>query len=281
MTDLDPARLVFVGGLHRSGTTPFAKVLGEHPEVSGLVNTGVREDEGQHLQPVYPKAKLHGGSGRFAYAPAAHLTESSTLISPANAQAMLDAWKPYWDLEASFLVEKSPPNIIMGRFLQEMYPGSAFIVVVRHPVTVALSTKKWRRLVSKNPRKFETLSGMVDHWLTAHDILAADLPHLNRALVIHYERLVSQPDTELSRVEEFLGLSSPIDRSSFTAEHSSSYAQWWEQLRSPWRPGGWQRRRIERRQAGRAWQYGYDVTDLGHHQVVVGDPNGLRRPAGE
>jgi hypothetical protein len=102
-------------------------------------------------------------------------------------------------------------------------------------VTVALSTKKWRRLVSKNPRKFETLSGMVDHWLTAHDILAADLPHLNRALVIHYERLVSQPDTELSRVEEFLGLSSPIDRSSFTAEHSSSYAQWWEQLRSPWR----------------------------------------------
>ena len=90
-----------------------------------------------------------------------------------------------------------------------------------------------------------------------------------------------RPDTELSRVEEFLGLSSPIDRSSFTAEHSSSYAQWWEQLRSPWRPGGWQRRRIERRQAGRAWQYGYDVTDLGHHQVVVGDPNGLRRPAGE
>ena len=59
MTDLDPARLVFVGGLHRSGTTPFAKVLGEHPEVSGLVNTGVRKDEGQHLQPVYPLSLIH------------------------------------------------------------------------------------------------------------------------------------------------------------------------------------------------------------------------------
>ncbi|MBK9476796.1 MAG: sulfotransferase [Tetrasphaera sp.] len=274
MSDLDPTRLVFVGGLHRSGTTPFAKVLGEHPEVSGLVNTGVREDEGQHLQPVYPKAKVHGGSGRFAYAAQAHLTESSPLISPANAQAMLDAWKPYWDLEARLLVEKSPPNIIMGRFLQEMYPGSAFIVVVRHPVTVALSNKKWRRFVSKNPRKFETLSGMVDHWLTAHDILAADLPHLKRALVIHYERLVSQPDTELSRVEDFLSLSAPIDRSSFTADHGSSYAQWWEQLRSPWRPGGWQRRRIERKQAGRAWEYGYDVCDLSRVEPV--DPDGFQ-----
>ena len=168
MADLDPTRLVFVGGLHRSGTTPFARVLGDHPEVSGLTDTGVREDEGQHLQQVYAKAKVHGGSGRFVYAPVAHLTEDSPLIGPDNARKIVDAWTPFWDLEARLLVEKSPPNIIMGRFLQAMYPGSAFIVVVRHPVTVALSNKKWRKFVSRNPRKFQTLTGMVDHWLTAH-----------------------------------------------------------------------------------------------------------------
>ena len=40
---------------------------------SGLSGTGVREDEGQHLQHVYPKAKVYGGSGRFAFDPQADI----------------------------------------------------------------------------------------------------------------------------------------------------------------------------------------------------------------
>ena len=62
----DGGRFVFVGGLHRSGTTPLARVLGAHPEISGLSGTGVSEDEGQHLQDVYPRIRAHGGMGRFA-----------------------------------------------------------------------------------------------------------------------------------------------------------------------------------------------------------------------
>ena len=55
--DPDPKRLVFVGGLHRSGTTPFAKILDEPPGDRGLVDTGVREDEGQHLQRGLPQGE--------------------------------------------------------------------------------------------------------------------------------------------------------------------------------------------------------------------------------
>ena len=77
---IDPARLVFVGGLHRSGTTLFAKLLTGHPDVSGLSNTGVWEDEGQHLQDVYPPAAEFGGLGRFAFADGAHMTEDERRI---------------------------------------------------------------------------------------------------------------------------------------------------------------------------------------------------------
>lgn len=269
--DPDPSRLVFVGGLHRSGTTPFSKVLDGHPEISGLTHTGVREDEGQHLQRIYPKAKVYGGSGRFAHHSEAHLTEMSPLKSAANAQSMLDSWKPFWDTSARFLLEKSPPNLIMGRFLQGQFPGSAFIVVVRHPVAVALSNKKWRRLTSTNPRKFQSLNQMVEHWLVAHRILAQDAPALRRMLVVHYERLVQNPTAELARVQSFLDLKEPIEASRLSATHSDLYAQRWASYQSLWRPGGWQRRIIGSRHDDEIAAFGYDLDDL----------SGFRAPSDE
>jgi hypothetical protein len=274
MTHIDPSRLVFVGGLHRSGTTPFARTLAEHPDVSGISDSPAREDEGQHLQSVYPKAKVYGGSGRFAHHAAAHLTDTSPLVGPDQAEAMLASWEPYWDTGARLLVEKSPPNIIMSRFLQACFPGSAYIAVVRHPVAVALSNKKWRRVTSANPRKFESLGGLVQHWLVAHDILAGDLPHVERALVVYYENLVANPEAELQRVGRFLGLSRPFPASSLTAAHGSGYAAWWDELRHPWRPGAWQRRRIERRDGARIAAFGYDIDDLANHRTRDTDPLG-------
>src|SRR5437763_1252312 len=68
-------RFVFLAGLHRSGTTLLARLLAAHPEVSGFSGTGADADEGQHLQTVYPAAKVWGGPGRFGFAPEAHFTE--------------------------------------------------------------------------------------------------------------------------------------------------------------------------------------------------------------
>lgn len=261
----DPGRLVFVAGLHRSGTTPLARALAQHPQIGGLAGTGVIEDEGQHLQDVYPPASTYGGPGRFAYAEAAHLTEASTLATKDNAERLLRAWLPYWDDSKHLLLEKSPPNLVMGRFLQALFPGSRLIVVMRHPVVVALSTSKWRRLWSRHWQNHTSLDSLVGHWVQAHRVFLGDLPALHQVHVLRYEDLVGAPEQELARIQQFLGLESPIPSQSLVRSHSDRYEARWEAMRTGW---WWQRRlrrRIEQRYADGVRPFGYDVADLHAH----------------
>ena len=46
-------KIILVCGLHRSGTSLLFQILRDHPDISGFRNTGVNQDEGQHLQSVY------------------------------------------------------------------------------------------------------------------------------------------------------------------------------------------------------------------------------------
>ncbi|MEO8330645.1 MAG: sulfotransferase, partial [Candidatus Nanopelagicales bacterium] len=176
-------RLVFVGGLHRSGTSLLAQLVADHPQGSGLSGTEVPEDEGQHVQDVYPAARVFGGPGRFARDEKAHLTEDSLLAKPANAERLLSAWRPHWDSSKEYLVEKSPPNLIMSRFLQQLFPDAFFLFIVRHPVSVTLATRKWR------PRM--PLPRLMNHWFVAHDIARDDLSSLRNVHVVSYEWLLT------------------------------------------------------------------------------------------
>jgi hypothetical protein len=259
----DGPRHVFIGGLHRSGTTPLARVLAAHPEISGLTGTGVSEDEGQHLQDVYPRIRRYGGMGRFANAPAAHLTASSPLATQANADRLFAAWAPYWDTTKPLLLEKSPGNLIMTTFLQALFPGSAMIVVIRHPIAVALAMQKWNPLViARNGRRRTSLPGLVGHWLRAHELLRADAPAVDRLHVLRYEDLVSDPVGKLAAIASFLGLSSALDASGVRGGMSSGYQREWDVMRTGSLLRRRARRLIEERYGRAVAQYGYDINDL-------------------
>ena len=222
---------VFCCGLHRSGTTLLFRMLREHPEMSGFTNNQVAtewlalEDEGQFLQSVYPPGIVYGGPGSFAFSPGAHLTEESELLTPDNkAQLALD-WFPYWDLSKRYLLEKSPPNILMTRFLQSAFPHTSFVTIVRHPVAVSLATTKWST---------RSLDSLIEHWLVAHEIAQADSAHLQRAMTVKYETLIAAPDATLSKIYAVLGVEPHPTTFEATTEHNQRYfAQWTDMAKNP------------------------------------------------
>ena len=222
---------VFLCGLHRSGTTLLFRMLREHPEMTGFANNKVAtewtplEDEGQFLQGVYPPALCYGGPGSFAFAPDAHVTEESELLTPENKAQLAADWYPYWDLSKKYLLEKSPPHLLMTRFLQSAFPSSSFVIIVRHPVAVSLATTKWST---------RSLDSLVEHWLVAHEILETDRPFLRRVMTVRYETLVEQPAATLAEIYAFLGVTSHPTTFEATTEHNQRYfAQWLDQAVNP------------------------------------------------
>ena len=219
-------RFVFVAGLHRSGTTLLARLLAAHPEISGFSGTGAPADEGQHLQSVYPSDHEYGRPGRFGFAPEMHLTECSPLVSDESARKLFAEWSPHWDLSRRLLLEKSPPNLIKTRFLQALFPDSAFIVLMRHPIPVSIPTAKWR-----GTRRFDLL---LEHWLRCHALFDADRGHLGRVHVLTYEQMVRDPAGVLNEIFEFLDVepippSEPVD----AGANQKYFRRWNEMKRDP------------------------------------------------
>ena len=194
---IDDKKFIFIGGLHRSGTSIMHRLLQEHPATSGFHDSGVIEDEGQHLQNVFKAAHEYGGPGEFAFHPDAHLTEESELINERNKGLLLSQWGAYFDLQKKVLLEKSPPNLIRSRFLAKLFPNARFVFLVRHPIAVSLATEKWSD---------KTITERLLHWLTAYSIMLNDIKHVPGCIVIRYEDLVQTPSSYLNQICKLTGI---------------------------------------------------------------------------
>lgn len=186
-------RLVFICGLHRSGTTALERLLVSRYRVACLrANRPV--SEGQHLQSVYSPARAFGGPGRFAFS-RAMMQELEGLRDHADCrERILADWLRFVVGTAPVLLEKSPPNLTKIWWLRKVFPGSRFVVVTRDPRAVSAATQKWSGT---------SLTELMLHWNTAYSHAVDDF-RVEDSIHLRYEDLTAHPEDEIARLGTFL-----------------------------------------------------------------------------
>jgi adenylate kinase family enzyme len=214
-------KFAFVVGLHASGTSTLSRMLKQHSQVSGFKNTGVPENEGQHLQTTIATAKSLGGPGMFAFHPDAVMDENHELANDKTRDALLHEWQHQWDPRKEILLEKSPPTIVRTRFFQSLFPQSHFICLTRHPIAVGYGTQMWSETTTED---------LLDHWLKAHEQLSQDMESLDRVITLSYEGFLANPLDTIHRVQEFLGIEKEPAQLPEVIEPNDVYFEMWREL---------------------------------------------------
>ena len=190
-------RFVFVAGLHRTGTTLLARMIGSHSQVAAISDSPAPENEGCYLQGAIPHTALHGRPGHYATAPEEHYTETSAYNTLETKERLLADWRTWFAHDKPWWIEKSPVNLTRMRLYQQLFPTSQFIVILRHPQVMAAALAKW---VDTDPQE------LVRYALDAYDLMADDLAYLHSALLIRYEDLVADADGVRRSLFAFLSL---------------------------------------------------------------------------
>ena len=190
-------RFVFVGGLHRTGTSLVARIIGSHSKVSSITGSPAPENEGCYLQGAIPHTALDGRPGHYATAPDEHYTEASPYNTLETRERLLADWRPWFAQDKPWWIEKSPVNLTRMRLYQQLFPTSQFVIILRHPQVMAAALAKWVDTDAQD---------IVRYALDAYDLMASDLRYLHAGLVIRYEDLVANPDAVSRSLFAFLSL---------------------------------------------------------------------------
>lgn len=222
-----PNPFVFVVGCPRSGTTLLQRMLDSHarlavaydslfiPPVYRQLNSNGRENDLDEAASLIAGFKRYARLGLPEEPPRklAHDAKSfSDLVS-----AIYDAFAELHDKPLGG--EKSPAYVRHMPLLQELFPRTRFIHLIRDGRDVALSLMDWgkQKKRPKGParkyRLWQEDPAAVSALWWEHKTLRGrrDAQRLREGsyLEVSYERLVEEPDSELRRVTGFLDL--PFD----------------------------------------------------------------------
>ncbi len=198
---------VFLVGFPRSGTTLLDQILSSHPKIRVADEEPAVDKMARDIVDAYaasfPRRK-QGNAGHPALAALADLTLEDVQAMRKRFFAEHGAWTENWD---GVFIDKLPLNIIHAGLIGRTFPGTKFILALRHPCDAVLSCYL---------RRFDLNTAMVQFFSLEdaaqfYDAVFRLWEHYNSVLkldvhAIHYEDVVSDFRPAVGPLLDFLGL---------------------------------------------------------------------------
>jgi Sulfotransferase family len=229
-------KFLFVGGLQRSGTTPLSNAFASLPDFSGMGDVPPRpgslaarvrswpKKEGKFIQNVIwyaPEGVPFKPTGRQCVSPlnskgtwAEQRPRANSFGDSLTAKSVMlfEQWSAAWNMSSTWLVEKSPEDLLLFPVLDALLKPAHFILLMRHPAIDALAQSKW---TAKFP-----YTRVVENWLRCNDYALADAMQLAaraaNVRIVYYEHFANADDrlALFRALVEWLGVEWPrhIDR---------------------------------------------------------------------
>lgn len=243
--------LIFITGNSRSGTTMMGRILNRHPDVftfgelhffGNLWEPGSGKEylSMQESVALFSVLLARQREGFLTYRhPEKYQQEAEAALRhwPDKALKPMQIYRLFLEYETArngkkIPCEQTPSNGYYARLLLDAFEDSFVINMVRDPRDVLLSQKKkWKRKflgASRIPLKESIRS-----WFNYHPVLIAwiwkknavtglQMDGHNRYRSVHFEKLVSNPETELKAICRLLQLSFHKELMQVTQAGSSS-----------------------------------------------------------
>jgi hypothetical protein len=113
-----------------------------------------------------------------------------------------NVWESYWDKSKPVLLEKSPPNLIRTREIQQHFQPVRFIVMVRNPYAQAEGLMRRNHWTASRAANFSMMCLRKQR---------ENAQSLDDTLVMTYESLVEDPANACANMADFLPALSDMD----------------------------------------------------------------------
>jgi hypothetical protein len=180
---------IFITGAPRSGTTLIKTILTAHPAIAGgdYESTGVFKIRNLYQ---YSCGEIENGWIQVSCEDATDLVDFYDQLA--------DALLEYYD--GRIFVDKVWPNRFRLTYVLTKFPRARWIHMVRDGRDSYCSARE-----HPNIPQSETLEGFARYWQRANRIIEAQVPFEKR-IRLRYEDLTANPEEEICRLMEFLGL---------------------------------------------------------------------------
>ncbi len=206
----EPFRPIFITGFPRSGTTLLAATMDRHSAISITPETYFFTA----LKSIHKRASSHNYDSRFVQRLMGEYGLRDLMLRPEDVCAFLNGDKlsarnifrailmAYQHRMGTAMIgEKTPSHIMEADKLLKWYPQSRMIFVLRdgRDAVASLLNMPWRshgiaRLHAVTWRRYVQIAQQIQR------------RYPDRFILVKYEDILSQPNTEIRRLDEFCGI---------------------------------------------------------------------------